>query len=139
MKRFANVVLILLAVIVFVMPSVTALGAEIDPVFGRELVTLTDADIAADEALNNVKHMESPAWSPDGTMIAFVGFSSLYVVPAAGGVPKQVWNLVLKVISSVTYFYAAFFCVASLMDNFSRRRFISSLVNFHLKDFAFFS
>ena len=83
----------LLAVVAVILSSVPAMGAEINQVFGRELVTLTATDIAADETLEHAKYMENPVWSSDGTMIAFVGHSSIYVVSAVGGVPKQVLNL----------------------------------------------
>lgn len=55
-------------------------------------------DIAATvEAIARIRSASSPSWSPDGTQVAFIsnasGSPQVWVVPAAGGPPRQVTRL----------------------------------------------
>lgn len=64
-------------------------------------------DIAATvEAIARIKSAASPSWSPDGTQLAFIsnasGSPQVWMVPAAGGAPKQVTRLTDPV-QSVTW------------------------------------
>ena len=93
MKRLMNVVTILAALAVMAAWSVQALAAEVDPVFGYQLVNITMDDIAADETLAEANYQNCPVWSPDGSTIAFIGsWQCIYVVSSQGGLPRRIWE-----------------------------------------------
>ena len=87
--------------------------AEEDFYYGRKLITLTDADFEALEPntehplpgtkpdeeweqyldLCSARWQSNPAWSPDGSLIAFIGaWYTILIVPAEGGVPTKLWE-----------------------------------------------
>lgn len=87
--------------------------AEEDFYYGRKLITLTDADFEALEpntehplpgtkpdeeweqynALLASRSPSKPVWSPDGSLIVYIGsYTNIYIVPAEGGVPTKIWD-----------------------------------------------
>ena len=101
-----------LCIVFCCMMSVLPIAAEQDTVFGRKLVALTDENIEAllpsgDRpssgtllspewrhyyAMRSLQWQSYPAWSPDGSSIAFAGHGSIFVMPVDGEAPKVVYD-----------------------------------------------
>ena len=71
----------------------TISGTQIVFVYGGDLWTVTRAGGVAQRLTSGIGRSGAPAFSPDGSEIAFTGEydgnPSVYVVPASGGVPRR--------------------------------------------------